>query len=111
MLTTTIHIITLASYIQEVFGAQDTRNAMVGITICGHQICIWIFDQSGAIGLEVVNVDVQPLLFIRIIVGLADNKFGFDNTIQTTQNGRIVVIGPDTFTLLKCIYRNAGINT
>ncbi|RUS33563.1 hypothetical protein BC938DRAFT_471100 [Jimgerdemannia flammicorona] len=101
----------LASYIQEVFGAQDTRNAMVGVTICGHRMHVWIFDRSGAIGSEVVDIDVQPLLFIRIIVGLADNKFGFNNTIQTTRNGRVVVIRLDTFTLLKCIYRNAGINT
>ncbi|KAI9602722.1 hypothetical protein H4Q26_002018 [Puccinia striiformis f. sp. tritici PST-130] len=46
----------LAKYVSEVFKAQPTRSYVVGLTLCGTWMQLWLFDRSGAVGSELFNV-------------------------------------------------------
>ncbi|KAA8912538.1 hypothetical protein FN846DRAFT_773185 [Sphaerosporella brunnea] len=83
----------LANYAREVFGAQPGRRWLHAFTLCGSNIRAWLFDRSGAIGSELVNMNAQPLVFLRIICGYAmmdAAETGFDPDIKWDVGGECV---------------------
>ncbi|KAA8906865.1 hypothetical protein FN846DRAFT_778048 [Sphaerosporella brunnea] len=83
----------LANYAREVFGAQPGRRWLHAFTLCGSNLRAWLFDRSGAIGSQLVNMNAQPLMFLRIVCGYAmmdATEIGFDPDIKWDVGGECV---------------------
>ncbi|KAA8910298.1 hypothetical protein FN846DRAFT_775348 [Sphaerosporella brunnea] len=77
-------LVQLANYVREVLGAQPCRRSVHAFTLCGQHLRAWLFDRSGAIGGRQVDINAEPLLFLRIICGYANmdaTQVGFDQSI------------------------------
>ncbi|KAA8910155.1 hypothetical protein FN846DRAFT_1006457 [Sphaerosporella brunnea] len=78
-------LLQLANYAREVFGAQLSRRSVHAFTLCGHHLRAWLFDRSGAIGSTLVDINAEPVLFLRIICGYAAmdaTQLGFDPSVK-----------------------------
>ncbi|KAA8912230.1 hypothetical protein FN846DRAFT_773489 [Sphaerosporella brunnea] len=78
-------LLQLANYARDVFGAQPSRRSVHAFTLCGHHLRAWLFDRSGAIGSTLVDINAEPVLFLRIVCGYAAMdamQLGFDPSIK-----------------------------
>ncbi len=66
----------LGRYAREVLAAQDTRRYVLGFTLCGSLMRIWLFDRLGGIASEQFDIHDDALQFIS-------TTLGFDPTILT----------------------------
>ena len=97
----------LASYAREVFGAQDNRRFVFGITLSGFVMRVWLFDRAGGIGSEAFEINENPDMLVRVIVGFAamyrNNRtaLGYDPTIfyREDDKTRRINIGGEEFIL------------
>ncbi|KAF8244626.1 hypothetical protein K440DRAFT_663372 [Wilcoxina mikolae CBS 423.85] len=90
-------IVQLANYVREVFGAQPSRRWVHAFTLCGHYLRAWLFDRSGAMGSELIDIHEEPKSFLRVICGYASMDaatVGFDPTIKWSNNGVETVYDP-----------------
>lgn len=85
----------LARYAREVLSAQDTRRFVLGFTLCGTLMRIWVFDRLGGVASERFDINVDGLSFISTILGflwMDEENLGFDPTFITKDNKRYIEI-------------------
>lgn len=83
---------------REVFAAQDTRRFVIGFTVCGSLMRIWVFDRLGGIASEQSDINKDGLRFVRTILGflwMNEEQLGFDPTIVTSGDKRYIEIQRD----------------
>jgi hypothetical protein len=86
-------LLQVANYVREVFGAQPCRRAVHTFTLCGQYLRAWLFDRSGAICSTSVDINAEPVVFLRIICGYATmsaRDLGFDPSIRWDRGGETV---------------------
>jgi hypothetical protein len=62
-------LIQLANYVRELFSAQPSRGWVHCFTLCGQDLRAWLFDRSGAISSDIIDINADPKSFIRIVCG------------------------------------------
>ncbi|KAA8904234.1 hypothetical protein FN846DRAFT_907881 [Sphaerosporella brunnea] len=80
----------LANYVREIFNAQPSRRWVHAFTLCGHHLRAWMFDRSGATTSELIDINAQPVLFLRVVCGYAlmdATAVGFDPSIKWLRGG------------------------
>ncbi|KAH6704518.1 hypothetical protein EV126DRAFT_458284 [Verticillium dahliae] len=85
----------LGRYAREVLTAQDTRRFVLGFTICGSLMRIWMFDRLGGIASERFDINYDGLLFVSTILRflwIDKEELGFDPTITTEDGKRLIMI-------------------
>ncbi|KAK4207648.1 hypothetical protein QBC37DRAFT_476391 [Rhypophila decipiens] len=85
----------LGRYAREVLAAQDTRRFVLGFTLCGSLMRIWMFDRLGGIASEQFDINKDGLRFVSIILGflcMSDEELGFDPTIMAAKGQRFIEI-------------------
>ncbi|KAI1820730.1 hypothetical protein F4861DRAFT_542655 [Xylaria intraflava] len=85
----------IGRYAREVLGAQDSRRFVLGFTLCGSSMRIWVFDRLGGIASEPFDINKDGLRFVTMILGffrMNHTALGFDPTIFTEGNQRVVEI-------------------
>ncbi|KAH9861098.1 hypothetical protein IAQ61_010834 [Plenodomus lingam] len=85
----------LGQYAREVFAAQDDRRFVLGFTLCGSRMRLWLFDRLGAIASEPFDVNDNGLQFVSVVLGflwLNEEQLGFDPTIITKEGKRYIEI-------------------
>ncbi|RMJ01691.1 hypothetical protein CDV36_015615 [Fusarium kuroshium] len=85
----------LGRYAREVLAAQDTRRFVLGFTICGALMRVWMFDRLGGIASEQFNINDDGLQFVSTILGffwMSEEQLGFDPTIATANRERFIEI-------------------
>ncbi|KAG6059780.1 hypothetical protein E4U32_003815 [Claviceps aff. humidiphila group G2b] len=94
----------LAQYARILLTTQATRRYVLGFTLCGSCMRVWQFDRLGGIASERVDVNRQPLAFIKVILGflwMSKEDLGFDPSIKEPD---VKPYGPDVDDNLKpCI--------
>ncbi|KAK4095936.1 hypothetical protein N658DRAFT_519472 [Parathielavia hyrcaniae] len=73
----------LGRYAREVLAAQDNRRFVLGFTLCGSLMRIWVFDRLGGIASEQFDINKDRLRF---------GELGFDPTITTAKGERFIEI-------------------
>ncbi|KLU93004.1 hypothetical protein MAPG_11943 [Magnaporthiopsis poae ATCC 64411] len=77
----------IGRYAREVFAAQDTRRFVLGFTLCGSLMRIWVFDRLGGIASERFDINKDGQRFVSTFLGflwMTEEELGFDPTIMTT---------------------------
>ncbi|KAK1146148.1 hypothetical protein N8T08_003238 [Aspergillus melleus] len=91
--------IDLATYAREVLAAQDTRRFVLGFTLCGSFMRVWLFDRLGGIASERFNINKDgSLQFLMSILGflcMDREELGFDPTIIAMGDERYIEIVRD----------------
>ncbi|KAK4243176.1 hypothetical protein C7999DRAFT_44951 [Corynascus novoguineensis] len=85
----------LGRYAREVLAAQDTRRFVLGFTLCGSHMRIWVFDRLGGIASERFDINKDGLRFVSTILGflwISEEELGFDPTIITAKGQRFIEI-------------------
>jgi serine/threonine protein kinase len=85
----------LGRYAREVLSAQDSRRFVLGFTICGSLMRVWVFDRLGGIASEQFDINKNGLHFVSTILGflwMDEEQLGFDPTITTEGGQRFVTI-------------------
>ncbi|KAF8417794.1 hypothetical protein EV426DRAFT_540173 [Tirmania nivea] len=78
-------ILQMAGYVRQIFQSQHSRVFVHAFTLCGDLLRAWIFDRSGGLGSQLISINKEPELFLRVFCGYAtmDAKdTGFDPTIR-----------------------------
>jgi hypothetical protein len=87
--------IDLATYAREVLSAQDTRRFVLGFTLCGSLMRIWMFDRSGGIASEQFDINKDGLQFVSTVLGflwMSEEELGFDPTFMIANGQRFIEI-------------------
>ncbi|RSL54458.1 hypothetical protein CEP51_014708 [Fusarium floridanum] len=85
----------LGRYAREVLAAQDTRRFVLGFTICGSLMRVWMFDRLGGIASEQFNINDDGLQFVSTILGflwMNEEELGFDPTIMSANQERFIEV-------------------
>lgn len=87
--------LSLASYAREVFGADGTRQRVLGFTLCGDLLRIFQFDRSGAIASEPMklNSELGALEFLKTFayfITAPDSEIGFDTSFNTVEGKEVI---------------------
>jgi hypothetical protein len=85
----------LGRYAREVLAAQETRRFVLGFTLCGSLMRIWVFDRLGGISSEQFDINKDGLRFVSTILGflwMSEEELGFDPTIRTAKGQRFIEI-------------------
>ncbi|KAM0584291.1 hypothetical protein ACHAP6_007485 [Verticillium nonalfalfae] len=85
----------LGRYAREVLTAQDTRRFVLGFTICGSLMRIWMFDRLGGIASEQFDINHDGLQFVSTVLGflwMDEEDLGFDPSITTEDGKRLIKI-------------------
>ncbi|KAG6057006.1 hypothetical protein E4U32_005426, partial [Claviceps aff. humidiphila group G2b] len=75
----------LARNAQDMLKAQSLRRFFLGFTLCGPLMRVWLFDRLGGIASEQININTDPLQFIKVILGflwMSEEDLGFDSSIK-----------------------------
>ncbi|KAG6309660.1 hypothetical protein E4U44_006569 [Claviceps purpurea] len=75
----------LARSAQDMLTAQSTRRFVLGFTLCGSFMRVWLFDRLGGTASEQININTEPLQFIKVILGflwMSEEDLGFDSSIK-----------------------------
>ncbi|RMD42106.1 hypothetical protein DV735_g2981, partial [Chaetothyriales sp. CBS 134920] len=87
--------IDIATYAREVLSAQDTRRFVLGFTLCGSLMRIWVFDRLGGIASEGFDINKDGLQFVSTILGflwMGEEELGFDPTFMTANGQQFIEI-------------------
>lgn len=85
----------LGRYTREVLAAQDTRRFVLGFTLCGSLMRVWVFDRLGGVASERFDINEDGLQFVSTILGflwMSEEECGFDPTIITKDGLRFIEI-------------------
>jgi hypothetical protein len=88
----------LGRYAREVFAAQGTRRFVLGFTLCGSLMRVWVFDRLGGIASEQFDINKDGLRFVSTVLGflwMSEEQLGFDPTIVTANSQRFIEIKRD----------------
>ncbi|KAE8151793.1 hypothetical protein BDV25DRAFT_171141 [Aspergillus avenaceus] len=80
----------LGRYVRNVFTTQDTRQFVLGFTLCGSIMRLWEFDRLGATASEPFDVNKEGTKFISVMTGylfMDDEQLGYDPTIMCASDG------------------------
>ncbi|KAM0286950.1 hypothetical protein ACHAQH_000634 [Verticillium albo-atrum] len=85
----------LGGYAREVLAAQDSRRFVLGFTICGSLMRVWVFDRLGGIASEQFDINKDGLQFVSTILGflwMSEDELGFDPTVMIENTERFIEI-------------------
>jgi hypothetical protein len=85
----------LGRYAREVLAAQDNRRFVLGFTLCGSLMRLWIFDRLGGIASEHFDINKDGLRFVSAVLGflwMNEEQLGFDPTIVTVRDKRYIEV-------------------
>ncbi|KAE8849627.1 hypothetical protein PTNB73_01362 [Pyrenophora teres f. teres] len=85
----------LGRYAREVLDAQDSRRFVLGFTLCGSLMRLWIFDRLGDIVSEQFDINKDGLQFVSAVLRflwMNEEQLGFDPTIITLGDKRYIEI-------------------
>ncbi|KAJ5475340.1 hypothetical protein N7539_008406 [Penicillium diatomitis] len=85
----------LGRYAREVLAVQDTRRFVLGFTLCGSLMRVWVFDRLGGVASERFDINEDGLQFVSTILGflwMSEAECGFDPTIITKNDRRFIEI-------------------
>ncbi|KAK8002315.1 zinc-binding oxidoreductase CipB [Apiospora arundinis] len=88
----------LGRYAREVLAAQDTRRFVLGFTICGSVMRVWMFDRLGGIASDQFDINEDGPRFVFTILGflwMDEVELGFDPSIKTSNGQRFIEIERD----------------
>ena len=110
-------ITNLVDCVQEVFATQDNRLWLVTWTLTNVDLVVYVFDRSGVILTEKINIHERKDVFLRLVIGVlfVDEKYlGYDPTIKIKDGKRYITVKQfdDTHTELEIvltIFRNKSI--
>ncbi|KAK8007111.1 cystathionine gamma-synthase [Apiospora arundinis] len=91
----------LGRYAREVLAAQDTRRFVLGFTICGSFMRVWVFDRLGGIASERFDINEDGQQFVSTILGflwMDEEQLGFDPSMKTSDGQRFIEIERDGLT-------------
>lgn len=74
-----------------VFAAQHNRRFVLGATLAGADMILFVFDRSGVVGSKTFDINAEPEFLVRVICGLMfidDIRLGFDTTIEKNEGGK-----------------------
>ncbi|KAM7187663.1 hypothetical protein V8F20_010872 [Naviculisporaceae sp. PSN 640] len=83
----------LGRYARQVLAAQDTRSFVLGFTLCGSLMRLWVFDRLGGIASDQFDVNKDGLRLVSTILGflwMSEEELGFDPTIITAGDQRFI---------------------
>ncbi|KAK8016085.1 hypothetical protein PG993_014274 [Apiospora rasikravindrae] len=92
------HGSTLEDMRGEVLAAQDTRRFVLGFTICGSLMRVWLFDRLGGIASERFDINEDGQQFVCTILGflwMDEEHLGFDPSMKTLDGQRFIEIERD----------------
>ncbi|KAJ2985587.1 hypothetical protein NUW58_g5449 [Xylaria curta] len=85
----------------EAFGQLDqeeTRRFVLGFTLCGPLMRVWLFDRLGGIASEKFNINEDGKQFVSTVLGflwMNETELGFDPTIKSADGKRYIEIERD----------------
>ncbi|RMD42513.1 hypothetical protein DV735_g2633, partial [Chaetothyriales sp. CBS 134920] len=85
----------LGRYAREVLAAQDTRRFVLGFTICGSLMRVWVFDRLGGVASDQFNINDDGLQFVSTVLGflwMNEEELGFDPTIMSANQERFIEV-------------------
>ncbi|KAI0516702.1 serine/threonine-protein kinase Sgk2 [Xylaria bambusicola] len=85
----------LGRYAREVLAAQDTCRFVLGFTLCGSLMRVWLFDRLGGVASERFDINEDGLQFVSTILGflwMNEEELGFDPTIIIENGQRFIEI-------------------
>lgn len=77
------------------FATQDTRRFVLGFTLCGSIMRLWVFDRLGGVGSTSFNINMDGRKFVSVMLGflwMNEEELGFDPTIIEGDDGRYMEI-------------------
>lgn len=77
-------IIRVATAVRDMFNLQPRRRFIHAFTLQGEYMQCWVFHRSGGMGSKLVDIRLQPQLFLKVMIGyssMSDAELGFDTTI------------------------------
>ncbi|TRM59116.1 hypothetical protein BD626DRAFT_572905 [Schizophyllum amplum] len=93
--------------------AQDDRLFHIGLGIAGDDLSISYYDRAGCMRSEPLNIHREPVLFVRVVLGLAllDKRYlGYDPTVTEDENGqRFVTVKKEIYRILERLDKHTGI--
>ncbi|TRM56480.1 hypothetical protein BD626DRAFT_575708, partial [Schizophyllum amplum] len=93
--------------------SQDDRDYHVGIAITGQKMFTTYYDRSGCLQSEAIDIHAEPLLFLRVVLGLTllDKRYlGYDPTIRVDEHGsRFVTVENKEYKILERLDKQPGI--
>ena len=88
----------IAKYALEIFGHQDSRRFVLGMTLSGSTMQLWEFDRSGATTSEAFDIHQNGHLFVKTLLGflwMNDEQLGFDPDLMEVDSQRIFKVNKD----------------
>ncbi|TRM60833.1 hypothetical protein BD626DRAFT_571535 [Schizophyllum amplum] len=96
-----------------ILSAQDIRLFHIGCGIAGDLIWVNYYDRSGCLRSRPASIHAEPLLFLRILLGLTlldKNYLGYDSTIEVSvDDERFVTVEGVKYEILHIICQRPGI--
>ncbi|TRM56464.1 hypothetical protein BD626DRAFT_635813 [Schizophyllum amplum] len=93
--------------------SQDDRDYHVGIAITGQKMFTTYYDRSGCLQSEAIDIHAEPLLFLRVVLGLTllDKRYlGYDPTIRVDEHGsRFVTVENKEYKIMERLDKQPGI--
>ncbi|KAK3905920.1 hypothetical protein C8A05DRAFT_41199 [Staphylotrichum tortipilum] len=87
-----------SGYAREVLAVQDTCRFVLGFTLCGSLMRVWVFDRLGGIASEQFDINKDELRFVSTILGflwMSEEELGFDLTVMAVKGQRFIEIERD----------------
>jgi hypothetical protein len=81
----------LAENVRLAFSSQDDRCFVLGLTLVQSNLRLWLFDHSGVLQSELIDIHQRPEDFVHILCGFAfgsRSTLGYDSTMATDKDGR-----------------------
>ncbi|KAL7931331.1 hypothetical protein V8C35DRAFT_282676 [Trichoderma chlorosporum] len=85
----------LAKYAREVLSAQETRRFVLGFTLCGSGMRVWVFDRLGGVASKKFDINKDGKQFVSTVLGflwMSEAELGFDPTIKSADGKRYIEI-------------------
>lgn len=73
-----------------VITADDERRFVLGFTLCGNIMRVWLFDRLGGLASDPINIDEDGVRFVATLLSILrmdSEQLGFDPTIRRTETG------------------------
>lgn len=73
-----------------VITADDERRFVLGFSLCGNMMRVWLFDRLGGLASDEINIDEDGVRFVATLVSILwmdSEQLGSDPTIKRTETG------------------------